>query len=66
MAREAEALSPPPGVESFTVSVKDNVPGATGVPVMIPVAGVILKPGGNPVADQVYGGVPPLAVAAPL
>lgn len=46
--------------ESVTVSVTLGVPAAVGVPVIeLPVT---LKPAGNPVAENVYGGVPPVAV----
>ena len=39
---------------------------AAGVPVINPVAGAMERAAGNPAADQVYGGVPPVAVAVPL
>jgi hypothetical protein len=37
------------------------VPVAVGVPEMAPEE-LMLRPAGSPVADQVYGNVPPLAV----
>src|SRR5579872_3567250 len=48
-------------VESVTVTITLLVPAADGVPEMVPAAGSIVKPLGRPVADQVYGVVPPLA-----
>ena len=38
------------------------MPVAVGVPLMMPVALLIVSPGGNPVADQLYAVVPPDAV----
>ncbi len=48
-------------VESTTITVKSKVPAAVGVPVIAPVAGSIVRPGGKvpAVTDQVNGGVPP-------
>ncbi len=37
-----------------------NVPAVVGVPLMTPDE-LIDSPGGSPVAENVYGGVPPLA-----
>jgi hypothetical protein len=48
-------------VESVTVMVGEVVPVAVGVPEMAPEE-LIERPAGSPVADQVYGNVPPLAV----
>jgi len=45
-----------------TVSVTVKVPAAVGVPEIAPVVALIAKPAGRPVADHVYGVVPPLAV----
>ena len=53
-------------LESVTVSVTLFVPAAVGVPLMTPVDVLILTPGGSPVADHVYGGVPPLATTVAL
>jgi hypothetical protein len=52
-----------PGVESVTVAVKPNVPGAVGVPVMTPVDAVrVSPPGSTPTEIEYrYGGVPPAA-----
>lgn len=38
--------------ESVTVTVTETVPAAAGVPVICPVLGLISKPDGSPVADQ--------------
>jgi hypothetical protein len=48
-------------VESVTVMLGEVVPVALGVPEMAPEE-LMLKPAGSPVADQVYGDVPPLAL----
>jgi len=37
------------------------VPAVVGVPLITPVLLFIVNPGGNPVADQVYGVVPLIA-----
>ena len=53
------------GCEASTAwTVKVNVPGAVGVPVMVP-AGVRERPAGSwpTVMDQVYGVVPPVAAS---
>ena len=50
-----------PPTESVTVTVTENVPDAVGVPDMTPLAALIVKPAGNPVADHAYGVVPPMA-----
>jgi len=49
---------------SVTVAVNLDVPFAVGVPEIMPVAGARVNPAGNvpAVIDQVYDGVPPLAV----
>jgi hypothetical protein len=51
---------------SVTSMLKLNVPSELGVPVMAPVDGFSVRPGGNePLAiEKVYGGVPPVATAA--
>ncbi len=53
-------------LESCTVMVTELTPAATGVPVICPVEALIVKPAGSPVADQVYGCMPPAAMAAEL
>ena len=53
-------------VESVTLMVADAVPGEPGVPVMVPVEGLIDKPPGRLVALKVYGVVPPAAVTGLL
>ena len=50
-----------PAFESFTTTFTVNAPALAGVPVIAPVDDEILNPFGNPVADHVYGGVPPVA-----
>src|SRR5690349_14820892 len=52
--------------ESFTVIAAVLVPAVVGVPLITPVAALIDNPAGNPVADQLYGVVPPLAVTGPV
>ena len=47
---------------SVTVMVTEPVPIVLGVPVITPVVGLMDRPVGRPVADQVYGAVPPAAV----
>src|SRR6185437_3046458 len=46
---------------SCAVTVELKVPAADGVPEIRPVEELIDRPVGRPVADQVYGAVPPLA-----
>ena len=58
---DVEALSWLGVLESVTVMVGVLVPPALGVPEMAPEE-LIVRPAGSPVADQVYGNVPPLAV----
>jgi hypothetical protein len=48
-------------LESVTVMLGVLMPVAVGVPEMVPEE-LIVRPAGSPVADQVYGNVPPLAV----
>jgi hypothetical protein len=48
--------------ESVTVSVTLAEPAAVGVPVMD--EPLTCNPAGRPLADQVYGGVPPVAARA--
>ena len=45
---------------SVTVTTKESEPAAAMFPLINP-AVLIVRPAGRPVADQVYGGVPPLA-----
>jgi hypothetical protein len=45
---------------SVTFTVTEKLPEAAGVPDMTP-AELIERPLGRPEADQVYGGVPPVA-----
>lgn len=52
--------------ESATVTFTVLVPAAVGVPVICPVLGLMLSPAGNPVADQLYGCMPPSADTAAL
>ncbi len=47
---------------STTVTVTVEVPAVVGVPEMTPVPALIVRPAGSPVADQLYGGVPPTAL----
>jgi len=47
-------------VESTTVIVTDDEPAAPGMPEITP-AGEMARAAGRPVADQVYGVVPPVA-----
>jgi hypothetical protein len=53
-----EAVIP---LASVTVSTTCALVGAVGVPVIVPEA-EIESPLGRPLADQLYGGAPPLAV----
>ena len=48
--------------ESRAVTVTSNRPSAVGVPDTVPVEAPMVTPGGSPVADHVYGLVPPDAV----
>jgi hypothetical protein len=48
-------------LESVTVIEGVLVPVAVGVPEIAP-AELMLRPAGSPVADHVYGNVPPLAL----
>ena len=41
-------------------------PVAVGVPLICPLAALMVKPAGRPVADHVYGVVPPLALMVAL
>ena len=52
--------------ESFTVTATVLVPADEGVPLISPVEALIERFGGNPVADQVNGVVPPLAWSVAL
>ena len=54
-------------VESVTVTTTLLlVPGVCGVPLITPDDGLIDKPDGRPVADQLYGDVPPAALTVVL
>ena len=46
---------------SLTLRVTEELPPADGVPEMAPVALLMVRFDGNPVADQAYGEFPPLA-----
>jgi hypothetical protein len=48
-------------VTSVTVIDAVNVPVTVGVPVIAPVDALIFRPVGRPLADQLYGVVPPVA-----
>src|SRR6185312_10223983 len=50
-------------VESVTVMATVLVPAAVGVPLIAPVEEFRFNPAGRPVADQVYGVVPPDAAS---
>src|SRR5579883_801173 len=65
-ARLALPVSAVGVVESVTLMVTLPLLGPVGVPVMAPVEGLIESPPGRPVADQVYGGVPPVAASVAL
>src|SRR5579885_646803 len=65
-ARLALPVSAVGVVESVTLMVTLPLLGPAGVPVMAPVEGLIESPPGRPVADQVYGGVPPVAASVAL
>ena len=45
--------------ESCSVYTMENEPLAVGSPERVPVDGSKVTPGGNPVTENVYGGVPP-------
>jgi hypothetical protein len=47
---------------SFTVTVTEELPGAVGVPEMLPVLLEMLRPAGKPDAENLYGGAPPVAL----
>src|SRR5438270_9548503 len=51
-----------PASVTLTVTVNGLPLAVVGVPEMMPVVGAMLKPAGNPVADQVYAPMPPVAV----
>ncbi len=53
-------------VESVTVIDTVLVPAVVGVPLIAPVDASMVNPAGRPVADQVYGVVPPLALTVAL
>ncbi|MFZ0226274.1 MAG: hypothetical protein WAL41_04850 [Mycobacterium sp.] len=55
-------------VESTTWAVKEYEPKLVGVPVMAPVDGFNMSPGGSEplMMENVYGGTPPVATSAEL
>ena len=55
-----------PGVESVRLMVTLPALVAVGVPLIVPVMGSIVSPAGRPVAENVYGVVPPLAATGAL
>src|SRR5689334_9480487 len=65
MVQENDAL-PEWLAESVAVTVTDDVAAVVGVPLMRPDELLIDRPAGRPVADQVYGVVPPDAVTVRL
>jgi hypothetical protein len=57
-----QALVAVPDAESDAFAEKSVLPSADGVPVTAPLEAVRLKPAGSdPVVENVYGGVPPVA-----
>jgi hypothetical protein len=62
-----QLLVPVTDAESRALALKGKVPAKVGVPRRSPVAGTTLKPGGSdPVIENVYGGVPPVAASKEL
>jgi hypothetical protein len=65
-----QLLVPVPDAESCALDAKEKVPAEVGVPMRSPVAVTRLKPGGSDagvgVIENVYGGVPPVAVSKEL
>ena len=53
-------------VESVTVTTTVPELAPCGVPLMTPLEASMPRPAGSPVADQVYGVVPPLAARVSL
>ena len=51
-----------PALVSDTVTEPAKLPSVVAVPEITPVMGLIVSPNGNPVALQVRGGMPPVAV----
>jgi hypothetical protein len=47
--------------ESFAVTVATDAPAAEGAPEIAPVLALMDTPAGRPVADQLYGDLPPVA-----
>ncbi len=62
------AVACTPGVESVTVTVKENGPAVVGVPLITPVVVFRVRPAGSdPEANaKVYGPVPPVTVIEEL
>jgi hypothetical protein len=63
-----QLLVPVANAESRTLALKGKVPAKVGVPMRSPVAGMTeTRPGGSdPVVENVYGGVPPVAASKEL
>ena len=53
-------------VESVALMITLPLLAAVGVPVIAPVPALIERPAGRPVADQVYGAIPPVAAMVML
>ena len=53
-----------PDVPAVAVTVTEKVPTVVGVPVIAPVAALIARPPGSPLAVQVGVPVPPVAATA--
>ena len=63
---QVKLVEPVAPVESFAVTVTDELPWAVGVPEITPVPALIDRPAGRPLAVQVYGAVPPVALSCTL
>jgi hypothetical protein len=63
---DAVAVAPVGVAESFTITVKVDVPFARGVPLITPFAAFSERPAGNEptLIDQVYGAKPPVSATA--
>ena len=60
------ASEPVPPMESVTVNITGKFPVEVGMPLMIPVAAAMDRPGGSPEAEKEYGGVPEFAFTVKL
>src|SRR3954470_12270324 len=60
---QPNVAEPETWLTSFAVAVTVYEPVVVGAPVILPVVDPMVRPGGRPVADQVYGGVPPVALS---